>query len=99
MGIRYGKERLRGSRLYDFEIFKGSVVRRLYSLLDYTKFTLLIFGDRELKITSHKFLNVIQVYTKKYQNHYWSNETYYKNQGILVRPDSYIASDFVIRQF
>ncbi|MFZ2314441.1 MAG: FAD-binding protein [Gammaproteobacteria bacterium] len=96
MGIRYGDQALCGSRLFDFEIFNGIVETRLYSLLDYTKFTLLIFGDSEVNLNLPKFVNVIQIYSKKYQASYWTDSSQYINQAILVRPDSYIESSVTL---
>lgn len=92
MGIRYGDQEIRGSRLFDFEIFNGVIKKRLYSLLDYTKFTLLIFGDDEVNLSLPKFITVIQIYSNKRQASYWTDSFQYINQAILVRPDSYIES-------
>lgn len=92
MGIRYGGQALRGSRLFDFEIFNGVIKKRLYTLLDYTKFTLLIFGDDEVNISLPKFIKVIQVYSSRHRENYWTDNFQYINQAILVRPDSYIES-------
>ncbi len=90
MGIRYGTHGLEGSRLFDFEIFKGNTKTRLYSLLDYTKFTLLIFGNDELNMNIPESINIIQIYSCPCQTNYWSNNSPYTNKAILVRPDSYI---------
>lgn len=92
MGIRYGKKGLCGSRLFDVEVFNGIAKTRLYSLLDYAKFTLLIFGDGEIKLNVPKFFKVIQIHSYKCQVGYWTNNSPYNNQAILVRPDSYIQS-------
>ncbi len=93
MGIRYGDEGLRGSRLFDFEIFNGSVKTRLYSLLDYTKFALLIFGEDEVNFSNiPEFIKVIQIHSSKCKADYWTNNLNYINQAILVRPDAYIES-------
>lgn len=92
MGVRYGDQEIRGSRLFDFEIFNGVIKKRLYSLLDYTKFTLLIFGDDEVNLSLPKFIKVIQIYSNKHQASYWTDNFQYINQAILVRPDSYIES-------
>jgi 2-polyprenyl-6-methoxyphenol hydroxylase-like FAD-dependent oxidoreductase len=92
MGIRYGDEGLPGSRLFDFEIYKGSVKTRLYSLLDYTKFTLLIFGDVKLSLKYPEFVNVIQIYPNKNHDKIWTESTQYTNLAVLVRPDAYIHS-------
>ncbi len=92
MGIRYGEQGVRGSRLFDFEIFNGIIKTRLYSLLDYAKFSLLVFGDREINFNLPEFINVIQIHSNANQTHYWSDNSHYENQAILVRPDSYIES-------
>jgi hypothetical protein len=92
MGICYGDQGLKGSRLFDFEVFNGTVKTRLYSLLEYTKFTLLIFSDGELDLKLPEFVKVMQINSNKYQTSYWTNSSQYINQVILVRPDSYIES-------
>lgn len=92
MGIRYGDQGIRGSRLFDLEIFNGVIKKRLYSLLNYTKFTLLIFGDDKVNLSAPKFIKVIQIYSRKRQASYWTDSPKYINQAILVRPDSYIKS-------
>jgi 2-polyprenyl-6-methoxyphenol hydroxylase-like FAD-dependent oxidoreductase len=92
MGIRYGDQGLCGYRLFDFEIFNGIVKTRLYSLLDYTKFTLLIFGYCELIRKLPEFVKVIQIYPTKCKDNLWTKCTRYINQAILVRPDAYIHS-------
>lgn len=90
MGIRYGTEGIQGSRLHDFEMFDGTAKVRLYSLLDYSKFTLLIFGDCELEPRVPEFVNVIRILPEQSDNSLWTDSTQYLNQAILVRPDSYI---------
>lgn len=92
MGIRYGKAGLSGSRLFDFEIFDGEVKTRLYSLLDYSKFTVLIFASSELDLKFPEFVNVIQIRPNKSREGFWTDNREYENQAILVRPDSYIQS-------
>jgi 2-polyprenyl-6-methoxyphenol hydroxylase-like FAD-dependent oxidoreductase len=92
MGIRYGARELAGSRLFDFEVFKGTTKTRLYSLLDYRKFTLLIFSETELNLKYPGFVTVIQIVPKKCRNDFWTYSTQYRNQAILVRPDAYIYS-------
>ena len=92
MGIRYGEQELPGTRLFDFEIFKGVVKTRLYSHLNYMKFTLLLFGDCELNLKVPEYVKVICIYPNPCQEHFWTNNTRYINQAILVRPDSYIQS-------
>ncbi len=98
MGIRYGEEGIKGTRVFDFELFEGDKKTRLYSLLDYTKFTLLIFGDCALNQKIPAFVNVIHVHSAQTsaqdsaQNaeRIWADNAPYTNQAILVRPDSYI---------
>lgn len=92
MGIRYGDQGLPGSRLFDFELFHGKRTTRIYSLLDYTKFTLLLFGSCELLPVVPEFVQVIQIDSSQCNEHWWTNCIHYKNQAILVRPDAYIHS-------
>ena len=92
MGIRYKEQGFCGSRLFDLEVFDGVVTTRLYSLLDYTKFTLLIFGDHKIDLHPPEFVKIIQIYSNIQQTNYWTNSSQYINQAILVRPDSYIES-------
>lgn len=92
MGIRYGDEGLHGSRLFDFEVFEGIVTTRMYSLLDYTKFTLVIFGYCNSILNLPEFVKVIQIYPEHNKENLWTKSTQYINQAILVRPDSYIQS-------
>jgi 2-polyprenyl-6-methoxyphenol hydroxylase-like FAD-dependent oxidoreductase len=98
MGIRYKEEGASGSRLFDFEVFHRINKTRLYSLLDYTKFTLLIFGKYEISFALPKFIKVIFIYSKEYESSYWTNNAQYVNQAILVRPDAYIESSIPIRE-
>jgi len=92
MGIRYGEQGLSGSRLFDFEVYDGNEKTRLYSLLDYTKYTLIVFGDGELDLNLPEFVKVIQISPNKCQQGHWTDNSPYINQAILVRPDSYIES-------
>ncbi|MCF6775714.1 FAD-binding protein [Thiotrichales bacterium 19X7-9] len=90
MGVRYGNQGLQGERLFDFEVFNSTKKLKIYSLLEYTKFNLLIFSNNTILPTLPKFINIIQIYPNKHKNGYWSNESKYSNQAILVRPDSFI---------
>lgn len=92
MGIRYGKEGLRGSRIFDLELNHASTKTRLYSLLDYTQFTLIIFGESEAVINAPDFVKVIHIHTQNSEKSYWTESSPYMNQAILVRPDSYIEA-------
>ncbi|QEY52072.1 FAD-binding protein [Legionella longbeachae] len=96
MGICYGHQELNGSRLFDFEIFNGSIKTRLYSLLDYTKFALLIFSDCAVDLNVPEFIKVIQIYSYEQQANYWTHNTQYREHAILVRPDSYIESSTLL---
>lgn len=89
MGIRYGQEGLPGSRLHDFEVLQGTSKTRIYSLLDYTRFTLLIVGDVKPDLKVPDFVRVLQVRPE---------DSPYQSQAILVRPDSYIHSSSPLAQ-
>lgn len=90
MGIRYGGQGLRGSRLFDLEIYNGAAKTRLYSLLNYTQFTLLIFGECKAELNVPEFVKAIQILPDKSREGYWTENSPYVNQAILVRPDSYV---------
>jgi hypothetical protein len=98
MGIRYGEQGLRGSRLFDMEVYhgtngtQGAARTRLYSLLNYTQFTLLWFGECKADLKLPDFVKVVQIATEKCSEGYWTESSPYVNQAILVRPDSYIES-------
>jgi 2-polyprenyl-6-methoxyphenol hydroxylase-like FAD-dependent oxidoreductase len=92
MGIRYGDEGLEGTRLFDMDVFHGNRKTRLYSLLDYTKYTLLLFGHCECMLPVPEQTQIIQIYQQPCADDLWTNAAHYKNQAILVRPDSYIQS-------
>jgi 2-polyprenyl-6-methoxyphenol hydroxylase-like FAD-dependent oxidoreductase len=92
MGIRYGEQGLPGSRVFDLEIYEGKTKIRLYSLLNYTRFTLLVFGDGEVHVDLPEFVNVIRIHSVKVEEGYWAEKSPYKDEAVLVRPDSYIES-------
>lgn len=100
MGIRYGDEGLSGTRLFDLQLHKGNYQTRLYSLLNYTKFTLLIFGDCEVPAGLPDFVNVIKIGTQERNTCSWvtESESSYFNQAVLVRPDSYIESSVALEE-
>lgn len=83
MGIRYGESGLSGTRLFDIEVLQGSKKMRLYSLLDYSKFTLLVFSDAKIGVNLPGYVNTI---------HLKAESSPYENQAVLVRPDSYIEA-------
>lgn len=102
MGIRYGEHGLDGSRLFDFfvhfldgrELGACRTIRktRVYSLLDYRYFTILVFSDEEPALDVPEFSRVIQIRKTPGEGVYWASECPYSDRLILVRPDSYIAS-------
>ncbi|MEM6730500.1 MAG: FAD-binding protein [Myxococcota bacterium] len=87
MGIRYGTGGLPGQRLHDFEVVRGGRTTRAYSLLDYAKFTLLIFSDDPVECSAPDSVNVQRVRPSAS-----SPGCIYENQAVLVRPDAYIES-------
>ncbi|WP_422090089.1 FAD-binding protein [Tenacibaculum ovolyticum] len=90
MGIRYGEIGIAGTRVYDFKVNQGKESNRLYSLLDYTKFTLLYFSDEKLDLELPSYIKPLQINSTHSQQNYWTNDTSYKDQIIIVRPDTYI---------
>lgn len=92
MGIRYGTEGLRGARVYDFELLQDGVSTRLYSLLRYTHYTLLIFSDHVMDIAAPEGVQVLQVYTQEHAGALTAKDSPYHEQAILVRPDAYIQA-------
>lgn len=79
MGISYGADSFPGSRLFDMESTKG----RLYTQLDYRKYSLLLFGDEAPELEATDTLNVLRVH---------SGISTYEDRAVLVRPDSYIEA-------
>ena len=92
MGICYGEEGQIGSRVFDFEIYHDSTKTRLYSLLDYSHYTLLIFGGLQAMGSFPEFVKVIQIHSEKVDKGYWAEFSPYEGHMILVRPDSHIES-------
>ncbi|MBY0371771.1 FAD-binding protein [bacterium] len=83
MGVRYGEEGMRGTRLQDFMVETEEKSTRIYSLLDYAHYTLLTFGDGRPGFDLPVFTKTIRVPR--------SENCPYHNQALLVRPDGYIA--------
>ena len=98
MGIRYGEEGLGGSRLFDLGVSHETAKTRLYSLLNYSQFNLLIFSDGKIDINVPEFIKIIQIHPKKGAGDYWAENSPYQNQAVLVRPDSYIDSSASVEQ-
>lgn len=92
MGIRYEGQNLIGSRVFDFEVYEGINKTRFYSLLNYAKYTLVVFSDNKLNLIIPEFIQVIQVSSDRNHGDYWAEGTPYLGQAILVRPDSHIES-------
>ncbi|MCB0405237.1 MAG: FAD-binding protein [Bdellovibrionales bacterium] len=92
MGIRYGESGLKGRRLFDFEVYKGEEKLRLYSLLDYSKYTLLLFGEPKQGPSLPAYVQCIQLRNSMAEGPYRTTSAYYKDQAIVVRPDAYIEA-------
>ncbi len=99
MGIRYGDHGPRGSRLFDSEVMDGAKQTRLYSLLDYAHYTLLIFGGGDINFKVPKYVKIVQIHPTPQVKGLWVENSFYSNQAVLVRPDSYLASVIPIDQF
>ncbi|ADP12602.1 putative monooxygenase [Erwinia sp. Ejp617] len=84
MGIHYGEHELHGKRLSDFIVSSdgGQAGARIYTLLDYRFFTLLVFGNSKVRLDLPSFVRVM---------HIDEEMSPYRQQIILVRPDAYIA--------
>lgn len=92
MGIRYGESGLVGSRVFDMELIHGAKISRLYSLLDYATYTLLIFDGNDVECEVPPFVKVIRINSNEHAQGYRTTNLSFSNQAVLVRPDSYIAS-------
>lgn len=92
MGIRYLGDGLIGTRVYDFEVNLEDTNTRLYSLLDYRKYTLLVCGDEKIELDLPNHVHFLQVFSNKLAKKYWTHEKIYKDKAILIRPDSYIEA-------
>lgn len=86
MGVRYGSEGERGERFHDIGLTTNRERKRIYSLLDYQKYTLFCFCDEELELEVPNYINVVKIRS-------WEvNDKRYWNKNVLVSPDSYIVS-------
>lgn len=97
MGIRYGATGLPGTRLFDFEVYRGSEKIRIYSLLRYGSYSLLTFGDTKPALKLPPFIKHLHIWSSDTALQLWTTSSPYENQALLVRPDSYIASDGLLR--
>ena len=91
MGIRYGKEGLIGQRVFDFELHDVDKTIRLYSLLKYGEYTLLLVSSCQLSVKIPHFVRYLFVDNQEKNNRYWSTSCIYKDTILLIRPDAYIA--------
>lgn len=92
MGIRYGEHGIPGSRLLDMEVFEGNEKSRLYSQLDYAHYSLLLFGQQQVKLKLPDFVKAIQIFPEQRKDGLWTANSPYVNLALLVRPDSYIQA-------
>lgn len=89
MGIGYSDDEFIGQRVHDFEVMNDGNNLRLYNLLDYSKYTLVVrakLSETPSLRDNVKLLEIAAEGTK-----YTSSSNKYLNQAILVRPDGYIA--------
>ncbi|MEY3903046.1 MAG: hypothetical protein RL189_2352 [Pseudomonadota bacterium] len=91
MGVRYGEETLAGERVHDFKINEGATSTRLYSKLDYTNHTLIVFDDFERQIDVPDHVRVLRLSSSRSESKPWVENSPYSHQSILVRPDSFIS--------
>lgn len=94
MGVRYAGDELRGNRLYDFKIKQGGMVRRIYSLLDYSRYSLLVFDDADVPANLPENVQVLRVNGKEMAEMV-AELSPYRHCSLLVRPDAYIDNVFV----
>ncbi|WP_108870333.1 FAD-binding protein [Aquimarina aquimarini] len=92
MGIRYSEKGIIGTRVYDLIVHQEKEKKRLYSFLEYTKFTLLYFSDQKIDLELPDFVNLLQIRSNNSQHGFWTESKHYKGQVIIVRPDAYIES-------
>ena len=98
MGIHYQSHPLKGQRLHDFVLSNAGASNRIYQLLDYSKFTLLIFSAKKIFLPAKPYLQVIIIGKRKNSSNYWTKFNFYKNCAILVRPDSFIKKVIPLAQ-
>lgn len=103
MGIRYGNEGLTGERFFDFEVFNQSTRTRIYSLLDYTKHTVIVFGEKtdfgsDWDSELRDRFQLIWITQSPGPNSFQTTCTRYKGIALLVRPDGYIGGTASIEE-
>lgn len=94
MGIAYGDaavdgDAICGKRLPDFMVRRGDALVRVYSLLDYRRFALLLFGDCREPAELPAFVQTIRIDAPESPE---SPELPYPDGMLLVRPDAHIAA-------
>jgi 2-polyprenyl-6-methoxyphenol hydroxylase-like FAD-dependent oxidoreductase len=93
MGIRYSSTGLQGSRLFDFNVYIGEKCTRLYSLLNYSIYTLLVCSNTHCHYDLPDYVCCIRISSNAaIADKYWADKCPYVDQTILIRPDSYIAA-------
>jgi hypothetical protein len=66
---------------------------RVYSLLDYARFTILVFGEDDAELEIPPFARGIRIHPRRRQGAgLWAESCPYADQVIWVRPDGYIAT-------
>ena len=90
--MRYGEDGLAGTRFFDFELGKGASKLRIYSLLDYSRFTLFLFGEAGRVENLPSFVKVIRIGSIPGEG-LWAKDVVYAGRAVLVRPDAYIAGE------
>lgn len=92
MGIRYGQEGVAGTRVFDLEVIQEKGRCRLYTLLDYSKFTLLCFGHHKQELVLPDFIKLVEIHSLDSNHPLRTSCEIYMGKAVLVRPDSYIES-------
>ncbi|MEO0335938.1 MAG: FAD-binding protein, partial [Pseudomonadota bacterium] len=90
MGIGYGESGgLKGQRLFDLELHGSeNADRRIYSLLDYTKYSLITFGEPIEAKSVPENLQILNLGDQVLTDSPQCRD--YAGKILLVRPDSYI---------
>ena len=101
MGIHYPSDRdsVVGTRVFDFGIYVDGRQTRLYQLLDYSKYTLLMVGDCRAPENLPEFIQVIRIVTEKSDSDMWTDSAVYASRLVLIRPDAYIDAIATFDEF
>ncbi len=87
MGIRYGKEGPVGQRVPDFKVQVGASETRLYSILDYASYTLLVFSEADTGLQLPPFIKKLHLGPGQQRS---AAPGLLHHEAVLVRPDGYI---------